>query len=77
MIIKVCTGKSCTERFSPYILGRLLAEKAKYDKENKVVLEECGCQGRCKTGPVVVVDGVISDRMDPVKASVLVKESFR
>lgn len=44
MIMKVCTGKSCANRFSPYILKRLLAEKAKYDTSDKTVIEECGCQ---------------------------------
>ena len=47
MLIKVCTGVSCTRRFSPYILKRLLAEKAKYDTTNKSTVEECGCQGNC------------------------------
>lgn len=71
MIIKVCTGKTCSSRFSPYILKRLLAEKAKYDTTNKSTLEECGCQGNCKTGPNIVIDNVIIDKMDPVKASSL------
>ncbi len=69
MIVKVCTGKTCSSRFSSYILKRLLAEKAKYDIGNKSIIEECGCQGNCKTGPNIVIDNVITDKMDPVKAS--------
>ncbi|MDD5377061.1 MAG: (2Fe-2S) ferredoxin domain-containing protein [Candidatus Gracilibacteria bacterium] len=75
--MKVCTGKSCANRFSPYILKRLLAEKAKYDTSDKTVIEECGCQGSCKTGPVIVMDTVISDRMDPIKASNLYLERLK
>lgn len=77
MIIKVCTGKSCASRFSLYILKRLLAEKAKYDTENKSVIEECGCQGNCKTGPNIVIGTIIHDRMDPVKASNLYLEELK
>lgn len=69
MIVKVCTGKTCTNRFSPYILKRLLAEKEKYDTGDKSTIEECGCQGSCKTSPTIVVDTVIFDKMDPIKAS--------
>ncbi|MDD5197911.1 MAG: (2Fe-2S) ferredoxin domain-containing protein [Candidatus Gracilibacteria bacterium] len=76
MIVKVCTGASCKGRFSPYIFKRLLAEKAKYDTTHKSTIEECGCQGSCKTGPVIVIDTVLFDRMDPIKASVLYLENL-
>lgn len=68
-MVKVCTGKTCASRFSPYILKRLLAEKAKYDTKNKSTVEECGCQGSCKTGPVITINTTLFDRMDPIKAS--------
>ncbi|MFA6090224.1 MAG: (2Fe-2S) ferredoxin domain-containing protein [Candidatus Gracilibacteria bacterium] len=77
MLIKVCTGKTCSSRFSPYILKRILAEKAKYDTKNKSTIEECGCQGSCKTGPVIVIDGALIDRMDPIKASNLYLEGLK
>ncbi|NCP76654.1 hypothetical protein GW819_00970 [Candidatus Gracilibacteria bacterium] len=74
---KICTGKTCAGRFSPYILKRLLAEKAKYDTRNRSIIEECGCQGNCKTGPVIVINGALSDRMDPIKASNLYLEALK
>lgn len=77
MVVKVCTGKTCASRFSPYILKRLLAEKAKYDPENKSIIEECGCQGNCKTWPNIVIDTVLFDRMDPIKASNLYLEGLK
>ncbi|EKD44125.1 MAG: hypothetical protein ACD_71C00230G0002 [uncultured bacterium (gcode 4)] len=77
MIVKVCTGKSCASRFSPYILKRLLAEKAKYDTKNISVVGESVCQGSCKTWPVIVLDTVLSDRMDPIKASIIYLEALR
>lgn len=77
MRVKVCTGKTCASRFSPYILKRLLAEKAKYDTEDKSIIEECGCQGNCKTGPNIVIDATLHDRMDPIKASTLYLEGLK
>ena len=77
MIVKVCTGKSCGSRFSPYILKRLLAEKAKYDTKNISTIEECMCQWNCKTGPNIVINDIISDKMDPVKASQLYIELLK
>lgn len=77
MIVKVCTGKTCASRFSPYILKRLLAEKAKYDLKNKSSVEECGCQGNCKTGPNIVIRTTLSDRMDPIKASNIYLEELK
>lgn len=42
--MKVCTGKSCSERFSKYILARLAADKAKFDKNDMIDIEECSCR---------------------------------
>ena len=77
MILKVCTWKSCASRFSPYILKRLLAEKAKYDITNKSTIEECGCQGNCTKWPTIVVNNSIKERMDPIKASVIYLEELK
>ncbi len=77
MLVKVCTGKTCGSRFSSYILKRLLSEKAKYDYKNISTIEGCGCQGNCKTWPVIVIDDILTDRMDPIKASNLYLEKLK
>lgn len=42
--MKVCTGRSCSERYSKYILARLKSDKDKFDKDDKIVIEECMCR---------------------------------
>lgn len=67
--MKVCTGRSCSERHSKYILARIRADKAKFDKEDKIDIVECGCQGRCSEGPIFYFDKELFTRGNPVKAS--------
>lgn len=67
--MKVCTGRSCSERHSKYILARLRADKAKFDKDDKIAITECGCQGRCSEGPVFYFEKELFTRGNPVKAS--------
>lgn len=40
----VCTGRSCSERYSKYILARLRGDKDKFDKEDKIAIAECMCR---------------------------------
>lgn len=76
MKVQVCTGKSCSDRFSPYILKRIEWDKAMYNLENLIV-EACPCQWRCKEGPVVVMDGTIEVRMNGIKASKMIVDKMR
>lgn len=68
-VMKVCTGKSCSERYSRYIVARLVADKAKFDKDDKIAIEECPCRGQCKDGPVFLYEKELFTRGNPVKAS--------
>jgi hypothetical protein len=43
-VMKICTGRTCSERYAKYILARLYADKAKFDKDDKIVIEECTCR---------------------------------
>ncbi len=45
-IIKVCHGKTCSEKFSKYILARLEADKDFYGYEN-ISIEKGICMGKC------------------------------
>jgi NADH:ubiquinone oxidoreductase subunit E len=72
-VIKVCHGRSCTERFAPFIKKRLEADRGFYDYPSDVVVEECLCQGRCKEGPTVVFDNDVQIYMNPIKASEMLR----
>ena len=74
MKVQVCTWKTCTERFSEYILARLENDEKFYNKKN-VIVESCMCLWQCKKWPNVVVDGTIYNNMNPSKASELVYNS--
>ena len=39
-----------------------------------MLVERCTCQGRCKEGPVVAYDRDVQTRMNPVKASELMRK---
>ena len=64
MIIKVCTGPACTKNFSKYTLERAESEAA---KNPRIMVETCGCQGNCKNGPTVVIDGTKHNRVNGVE----------
>jgi (2Fe-2S) ferredoxin len=73
--VKVCTGRSCTERQSTYIQTRLNADREFYGySDDEVVIETCMCQGRCKEGPTVVFGADIQIWQNPVKASELLRK---
>jgi len=72
--IQVCHGKSCSERFSSYIFDRLQKDQEFYAYPSEVVIEKCLCQGRCEQSPTVVFDGDIQTRMNPIKASEILRK---
>lgn len=76
MKVQVCTGKSCTDRFSPYIESRLQNDKKMYNFET-LMIENCPCQWRCKEGPVVVFDGKIEVHMNGIKASKMLVDKLK
>ena len=75
--VKVCHGKSCTERFSPYILDRLEKDREFYGYPAELVIEKCFCQGKCEVSPTVVFDGDIQTRMNPIRASELLRKKIQ
>lgn len=69
MLVKVCTGKVCSDRMSKYILDRLTREKEKAAWGDEIQIESCACQGNCAIGPTVLFDKEMLSGMNPVKAS--------
>ena len=68
MKIKVCTGKTCKDRFSDYIITRLQNDKERFNLD-KVTIEECLCTWKCSEWPNVIVDWNPNNYMNPAKAS--------
>ena len=73
LTVKICKGRSCTERFSPFIEKRLLGDRDFYSYPEALVIEDCLCQGRCKEGPTVVFDSDVQTYMNPIKASEMLR----
>jgi NADH:ubiquinone oxidoreductase subunit E len=71
--VKICKWRACTERFSPFIEKRLLADKDFYSYPADVIIEDCLCQGRCKEWPTVVYDTDVQTYMNPIKASEMLR----
>ena len=67
MLIQVCTGKSCSDRQSKYILIRLEREKEKL--WNLINIESCTCQNNCKQWPTILFDKEVVSYMNPAKTS--------
>ena len=72
--VKVCTGRSCSERNSKYIITRLEWDKEFYSYGEDVEIESCLCQGRCKEGPTVAFGNDIQIYQNPVKASEILRK---
>ncbi len=72
-IIKVCHGKTCSEKFSKYILARLEADKDFYGYEN-ISIEKGICMGKCDFWPNVNIDWEIFSAQNPVKSSEILKK---
>lgn len=66
--IKVCTWKTCTDRFGEYIITRLENDKTKFNL-NDLEIEKCMCLWQCKSWPNIVVDKDVKNYMNPAKAS--------
>ncbi len=68
MKISICTWKTCTDRFSEYIITRLKNDKTRFNLE-KVFIEESPCMWKCKEWPNVKIDWNIRHYMNPAKVA--------
>ncbi|HRI35711.1 MAG TPA: (2Fe-2S) ferredoxin domain-containing protein [bacterium] len=66
--VYVCHGRSCQERFSPYILLRLKNDRERFFPNDDIVLDTCLCRGKCQESPTIEVDGTLYTRMSPIAA---------
>ena len=76
-IVKVCSGKSCSERFSSFVKKRIEADRAFYSYPEELIIEECLCQWRCKEWPTVVFDNDVQVGMNPIRASEVLRKKIQ
>lgn len=80
MKVQVCTGKSCRERFSKYVIQRLENDTKFYNWES-VEIMECACMDHCKKWPNIKIKNQVYNYTSPAKASEIVlaglKEEFQ
>ncbi len=75
MDIKVCTGKTCSEKFSKYIITRIKNDTRFYKWKN-VRVEESLCMGHCKKGPNIKIEKEIHNYINPARASELIDKKI-
>ena len=68
VLIKVCKGTTCSDKFSNYIITRIKRDIEKFDLKN-IEIEESACMGMCKKWPNTKVDGDIMNYANPSKVS--------
>lgn len=68
MKISVCKWKMCSDKFSSYILTRIMNDKKRFNLNN-LIIEESECLWQCEKWPNVKVDWDIRHYVTPSKAS--------
>jgi len=76
MKIQVCTGKSCSERFSENILKRLKSDLEFYNLDNIKILESA-CMWNCKCWPTIKIWNDVEKYIEPAKASKLMMDRVK
>ncbi len=74
LTVRVCTGRSCSERYSSFIQKRLEGDREFYWYGDDVEIESCMCQWRCKEWPTVSYDNDLHFGQNPVKASEILRK---
>lgn len=75
-IIKVCTGKRCSEKFSWYIIKRLEADKKFYHYDENIKIEPSACMGRCENWPNVNFGDEVIGQQNPIKSSEILRKKI-
>ncbi len=75
MHIQVCTGKSCSGRFSNYIITRLKNDEKFYDRKD-MKISESGCMWNCKKAPNIKIANQSHEYVSPARASELVSKEY-
>ena len=76
MEVQVCSGKSCSGKYSKYITTRLENDIKFYDTKNLKIVE-VACMWQCKKAPNIRLKNTIHNWMNPAKASDLIQKNSK
>jgi NADH:ubiquinone oxidoreductase subunit E len=71
--IVVCMGSSCFARGNRRTLEAIRESVARLNVQARVLVKGCLCEGACREGPHVRVDGVRHDGVNPAGARELIE----
>lgn len=76
MKVQVCSGKSCSGKFSKYISARI-ENDIKFSGMKNIEVEECCCMWQCKKWANVKINNQIHNYSNPAKISLLVHKEYK
>lgn len=76
MKIQVCSGKSCTWKFSKYIKTRI-ENDTKFYKWKDVEVIDSPCMWQCKKWANIKIKNQTHNYMSPVKASEIISKEIK
>lgn len=74
--ITICMGSSCFAHGNQIILEQVQKFLAENKFDSEVELTGSLCQGRCKDGPTMMIDGKVFTRLNTEKALKVLKDAF-
>lgn len=75
--IQICMGSSCFSRgnaLNAELIHRLLETEYLDGDWHLAGLSGTLCEGRCKDGPIIVVDGIVHTRVEPAMIQDLLRD---
>ena len=76
MDIRICTWRSCREKFSHYMIERVKRDKDFYNWKQDISCSESLCLWKCQKWPNISLDGEIHEYMSGVKLSQLIRKKI-
>lgn len=76
MKIRVCRWKSCSEKFSNYIITRIENDKKRFNLKD-IEIEETLCMWKCSEWPNVFIDNEFHNKCNPLKISELIFKKIK
>lgn len=75
-VITICMGSSCFAHGNQQILERIQEFLTKNGKNAIVEVKGSLCQGKCKDGPSMMIDGKMHTRLTVEKALIILSEAL-
>ncbi len=74
--IVICMGSSCFSRGNKQSVGIIKSYLKKNGLESQIVLKGSHCFGICEKGPVITVNGVKMERVNPDRVTEILDDHF-